>query len=211
MTEPYRFDLAYARCFAVPQMAMDKRHIFILHDVLCSWPFKSALELGSFNGASATAFVEAINKGVGLGESGIATLCDVAPTHSLMAVANNCVEYGRVRITPQPSCVVLETQDPYDFVFVDANHDAESVAKELMRLIVRKPLCIMAHDTNGTACGYPLCDGAKLLKDTFTSMGWKTIEDSAKRDGEWTQRGLFLATQDNDLFNIAQAAFARWA
>ncbi len=211
MTEPYRFDMAYARCFAVPQMAMDKRHIFLMHEILCSWPFKSALEIGSFNGASATAFVEAINKGQGLGESGIATFCDVSPTHSLMSVAMNCRDVDRVRITPQPSCVVLESQEPYDFILVDGNHDAESVAKELMRLIVRKPLCIMGHDTHATESGYPLCEGAKLLKDTFASMGWKCLEDSDKRDGEWTQRGLFLATQNDELFARASESFARWA
>ena len=53
-TEPYRFDMAYARCYAVPEVAVDKRHVYILHDVLCGHPFKNALEIGSFNGASST-------------------------------------------------------------------------------------------------------------------------------------------------------------
>jgi hypothetical protein len=213
VNEPYRFDGAYARCFAVPEVAMDKRHVFLLHDILCSWPFENALEIGSFNGASSTAFVEAINKGSGLGKLGNATFCDVAPTHSLMSVVRNCRPHYRVDVTSRTSCEVLDSDESFDFILVDGNHDAESVAKELMRLIVRKPLCVMAHDTNATEAGYPACEGAKLLKDTFKSMGWKCLEDSKRRDGERTERGLFFATQNQELFDHAHCTFAleRWA
>jgi hypothetical protein len=211
MTEPYTFDMAYARCFAIPEMAVDKRHIFIMHDILRSWPFRSALEIGSFNGASATAFVEAINSGEGLGESGHATFCDVQPTHSLKAVAANCKHAGRVTITDQPSHVVLESQYDYDFIFVDGRHDLESVSRELKPLLRRKPLCVMAHDTSATDAGYRLCEGAKLLKDTFKALYGNHIEDSVLRDGERTERGLFFATNDSELAGRALAAFYRWA
>lgn len=204
---PYDFYLAYARCYAVPEVAMDKRHVFLMHDILCGWPFKSALEIGSFNGASSTAFVEAINKGAEMS----ATFCDVQPTHSLMDVARNCRHPDRVRITKQPSCEVLDSAEPFDFILVDGRHDAESVALELMRLIVRKPLCVMAHDTNAAEAGYPAAEGAKLLKDTLISMGWMCLEDHGRRDGERTERGLFLATKDANLFDLADDAFARWA
>jgi hypothetical protein len=126
-------------------------------------------------------------------------------------VAKNCRLPDRIKITDRPSCDVLDSKERFDFILVDGCHDAESVAKELMRLIVRKPLCVMAHDTHATESGYPLCEGAKLLKDTFISVGWKCIEDATKRDGERTERGLFLATQNTELFDKAQAAFARWA
>jgi hypothetical protein len=209
LTAPYRFDLSYARCFAVPQMAMDKRHIFMLHGVLCGHPFKSALEIGSFNGASATAFVEAINKGVGLGESGVATFCDVQPTHSLMSVVGNCLYPNRVRITGQPSWDVLDSADDFDFVFVDANHDLASVTEELKRLVVRRPLCVMAHDTNARDAGFPGCEGSQLLKHTFGIMpGYYCIEDRKQREGELTDRGLFLATRDAGLYEVAKQVFA---
>jgi hypothetical protein len=209
--EPYSFTGPYSRCFDVPEVAMDRRHIFILHDILCSWPFENALEIGSFNGASSTAFVEAINKGEGLGELGKATFCDVRPTHSLIDVINNCRDPNRVKLTHRPSCDVLDRPDPFDFILVDGCHDAESVAKELMRLIVRKPLCVMAHDTSATETGYPACEGAKLLKDTFRSMNWECLEDSDRRGGERTERGLFFATQNSELFDHAYDAFCRWA
>jgi hypothetical protein len=211
LNEPYTFDMAYARCFAVPHMAMDKRHIFLMHDILCNWPFKSALEIGSFNGASSTAFVEAINKGEGLGESGVAHFCDVSPTHSLRSVVQNCRHQDRVGIVPKPSTEVLDWSFPFDFVFVDGNHDAESVAKELMRLIVRKPLCVMGHDTHATESGYKLCEGAMLLKRTFDSMGWYWWEDHKQREDERTERGLFFATTDPKLYGVSREAFWRWA
>jgi hypothetical protein len=209
LTEPYRFDMAYARCFAVPQMAMDRRHIFMLHGVLCGHPFQNALEIGSFNGASATAFVEAINKGEGLGESGSATFCDVVLTHSLMAVAGNCRFPGRVRLTKQPSWDLLDSPEDFDFVFVDANHDLGSVREELRRLVARKPLCVMAHDTNAADAGFPKCEGARLLKQTFKLMPeYHCIEDRERREGELTHRGLFLATRDAGLYAVAKQVFA---
>jgi hypothetical protein len=81
-----------------------------------------------------------------------------------------------------------------------------------MQLIRRRPLCVMAHDTNATAAGFPLCEGALLLKRTFESLpGYQCIEDCKTREGERTHRGLFLATRDPDLFQVAEAAFAAWA
>jgi hypothetical protein len=209
--EPYSFTGPYSRCFDVPEVAMDRRHIFILHDILCSWPFENALEIGSFNGASSTAFVEAINKGEGLGQSGTATFCDVSVTHSLMSVVRNCNRPDRVRVTPQPSWAVLDSNEPFDFIFVDAAHDIESVSLELKHLLRRKPLCVMAHDTNATDAGYPLCEGARMLKDTFASLGWMFYEDCKKRDGERTERGLFFATDNPDLAAVAHVAYDRWA
>jgi predicted O-methyltransferase YrrM len=202
--DPYEFYLAYARCFACPQTAMDKRHIFMLYDVLRSHPFEQALEIGCFNGASSTAFVEAINKGA----SFRATFCDVSPTHSLSAVINNCRKPDQVRFTQQPSWMVLDTNEPFDFIFVDAAHDLDSVSLEIKHLVRRRPLCVVAHDTNATAAGYSKCEGAQLLKETFkANTDYYYYEDSAHREGERTERGLFLATTDYPLYRKAIAAF----
>lgn len=208
MTDPYRFDLAYARCFAIPEVAMDRRHIFMLHDILCGYPFKSALEIGSFNGASSTAFVEAANAG----KLGRATFCDVQVTHSLMCVANNCRNPNRVRITREVSWSLLESAEDFDFVLVDANHDLESVTPEVKQLLRRRPLCVMAHDTNATAAGFPLCEGAALLKNTFMKLpGYYCIEDAKAREGERTERGLFFATTDPALLDLATQVFSNRA
>lgn len=205
-TEPYTFTGPYARCYDVPLMAMDPRHVFIIHDILRSWPFKSALELGSFDGASSTAFIEAINEGSEM----VATFCDVQLRPSLSDVIGNCT--GHARMTKQPSVSVLDSLEEFDFILVDANHDLASVTQEVARLLVRKPLCVMAHDTNATEAGYQLAEGAKMLADTFRALPeYHCAEDAKDREGEQTNRGLFFATTDQELFKIAIKIFANWA
>jgi hypothetical protein len=211
LAAPYDFVGAYAGCNELPEVAMDRRHIFIMHEVLKTWPFESALEIGSFNGASSTAFVEAINSGEGLGQSGIATFCDVSVSASLMDVAGNCRDLSRVRVTPQPSWAVLDSALPFDFVLVDAAHDIDSVSIEVRKLLARRPLCVMAHDTSATDAGYSRCEGAAMLKRTFMGLrGYRSIEDNVKREGERTERGLFLATTDMELYRRTANVFERY-
>jgi predicted O-methyltransferase YrrM len=180
MNPPYKFENSYADCYCVRDMAMDERHVFMLHSVLSGWPFRNALELGSFCGASSTAFVEAINGGSEM----VATFCDAEPTESLWQVVRNCKQPGRVRVTADLSWLVLESPEDFDFVLVDANHDLESVSKELQRLMVRRPLCVMAHDTNATRMGYRRAEGAELLKRTFIEdPDYFCIEYAMRRKG----------------------------
>lgn len=207
LLEPYFFDGPYAGCLTDPRTAMDRRHIFLMHEVLMSHPFKEALELGSYLGASSTAFIEAINKGHGMRT----TFCDVSPTDSLWDVVGNCAKQNQYRVTNAPSWALLDTREEFDFVLVDANHDLDSVSIEVKKLLARKPMCIMAHDTNATAAGYKLCEGAAMLAETFRALPeYHCIEDCAERPGEQTDRGLFLATTDRELFNKATEVFNRW-
>lgn len=208
---PYSFTGPYAGCYNLPEVAADARHVFMIYDVLCSWPFESALEIGSFNGATATAFVEAIRSGRGLGKRGIATFCDVSITDSLVDVVRHCHLPDRVRVTPQPSWQVLDSEIPFDFIYVDAAHDIDSVSLELKRLLKRRPQCVMAHDTSATLAGYSKCEGAALLAQTFREQAdYFCIEDNTDRFGERTHRGLFLATRNLGLRERAAEIFRRW-
>jgi hypothetical protein len=209
MIEPYAFGGPYSGCFINPAHAMDRRHIFILHEILKVWPFHSALEIGSFAGASSTAFVEAINSGQGLGIGGIATFCDVSVSDSLVDVARNCKDHLRVRITPQPSWAVLDSKLDFDFIFVDGAHDIDTVTIEVAKLKRRRPLCIMAHDTNATAAGYSQCEGAAMLRDVYRDSEYHCIEDAIDRPNELTKRGLFFATLDKELHMLAWNIFRR--
>jgi hypothetical protein len=208
---PYSFDTpAYRKCYELPQVCMDKRHVYLMHEILTSWPFKSALEIGSFTGASTTAFIEAINSGKGLGENGVATFCDVSIQASLIDVVCNCKEPGAVQITPQPSWTVLDTSMNWDFILVDGAHDLDSVTLEVKRLLTRKPLCVMAHDTNGPAAGISVCEGAVYLADTFKALpDYQWLEDKEIREGEKTDRGLFFATTDPKLHEVASRIFRK--
>lgn len=203
---PYTFDNpAYARCYADPFTATDKRHVYMIHDVLMAWPFRETLEIGSFQGASSTAFIEAINKGHELN----ATFCDIQPSGSLLDVLHSCQKPNRTRLTMQFSWTVLASDLPFDFIFVDTAHDADTVSLELKHLLRRKPLCVMAHDTNATAAGHPKCEGAANLAKAFReTRGYYCIEDTLYRHGEQTERGLFLATRDLPLYYGALLVFA---
>lgn len=204
---------AYLHCYDHRRMCMDERHVFIVHDILKAWPFQNALELGSFWGASTTAFVEAINSGSEM----VATICEVNHAESLANVVGNCKQPAQIRRTRDLSWDVLASLEHFDFVLVDANHDLESVSREIKPLLVRRPLCIMAHDTNATVAGYPKCEGAALLKKTITELPgyfgtplYQGIEDCKERPGEETERGLFLATTEPHLFRAAKAVFEKW-
>lgn len=211
---PYPFTGPYAGCYADPVGAMDPRHVGILFDILKAWPFQAAIELGSYNGASSTAFIEAINTGSPMA----ATFCDIHPRQSLWDVVRNCQHPARVRVTKDPSWDVLASFEHFDFVMVDAYHDAESVAKEVELLLTRRPPCIMAHDTNATAAGYEKCEGAALLARTIRELsGYKgspwywCLEDKRAREYERTDRGLFFATTDLLLYMAAKRAFEKWS
>jgi hypothetical protein len=206
--EPYSFDQpAYASCKAGDPTAMDRRHIFVLHEILMAWPFKNVLEIGCHMGASSTAFVEAMNAGAQFGT----TFCDVVVRDSLWSVLKNGTPEVQKRslVCQQPSWWVLDTKDEFDFIFVDGAHDMDSVSVEVKKLLRRQPLCIMAHDTNATAVGHPACEGAKFLKDTFWCLpGYRCMEDCERRPGEATHRGLFFATTNSELAWRAAEIFA---
>lgn len=206
--EPYEFTGAYAGCYRDGLAAMDKRHVFLLHEILLAWPFKWVVELGSFAGASSTAFVEAINRGASL----TATFSEVSIQDSLVDVLKNCKDMSRIRLTRMPSWMVLDTDEPFDFVFVDAAHDMDTVSLEVKKLLRRRPLCVMAHDTSSTDNGHSKCEGAKFLADTFRSQSdYLCLEDNRRRAGERTERGLFFATKDKGLFEIAKGIYDKYA
>jgi hypothetical protein len=208
IAEPYSFTGPYAGCFESSESAMDLRHIFMMHGVLTSRIFDSALEIGCFNGASSTAFVEATNSG----HVSLATFCDVSLTESLIDVVQSAQFPQRVRVTRQPSWQVLDTNETFDFILVDAAHDIDSVSLELKHLVRRRPLCVMAHDTSATDHGYSKCEGAKMLKNHFLrDEGYHCVEDRSVRQGERTERGLFLATTDTSLYKAAFDVFQSYS
>lgn len=209
-SQPYAFDGPYAACFATEadrRMAMDKRHIHMMHAVLMSHPFTRALELGSWKGASTSAFFEAIRRGHKMWFD----FCDTMLQPELLACWQQLHPRQAAPFWDYSwSVLSLAKADRYDFIFVDANHDLASVQKELAELVRLRPLCLMAHDTNATAAGFPHAEGAALLKRTFIDLpGYLCVEDAAKRPGEQTERGLFLATTDPAIHEAATSIFAR--
>lgn len=210
MQSPYEFTGNYAFCYRNPRNCMDKRHVYTLFDILCSVPFKSALEVGCADGASSTAFVEAMKRTDDLR----CTFVDPRITQSLIDVVDSQRDSTRALIVQGTSYDVLRSPEtyggPFDFVCLDGNHDYESVAAEIALVNRTNLLGIAGHDTSATVAGYPKAEGAELLKRTVMfDWGWYCIEDNQKREGEETQRGLFFGTPSREVYKRAVAAFRR--
>jgi hypothetical protein len=203
---PYSFDGPYSRVFAAPEESMDPRHIYTVHEILANGGFKRALEIGCLNGASATAFVEAMK----LDEELQSYFCDVQITGSLWQVLLDG-DISRTCVSCQTSVGILQDGPEFDFVLVDGAHDLETVKQEVALLMKRKPRCIMAHDTSAAENGYEGAEGPRFLRDQFVdNLDYYCLEDRARRDGERTERGLFFATTDESLFEIAKQAFEKF-
>lgn len=207
MREPYPLDGVYADCFLEPEMAIDRRHIYTIHEILSAWPFQRALEIGCWRGASSTAFIQAINRGA----TQRATLCDRLIQQQVRRVANTCHQKDKIVVVEMQSWDLLDTPVAFDFILVDGNHTIEAVTPELERLMKRKPACVMAHDTNATKAGYEQAEGAAMLAEAFRALPeYQTIEDCVDRPGEETKRGLFCATRGDALSVVARAAFRKY-
>lgn len=199
MIAPYEFENDE------PVIAMDKRHIYLLHDILCAGHFRSALEIGCAYGASTTAFVQAMKV---IPEMRV-TLCDIFITKSVKGMTQDCGD--RLVTLQTPSVEVLESPREFDFICVDGAHDMATVSAETELLLQRKPLVVMAHDTSATLAGYEKAEGAEYLKRRFMlEPGYLCLEDNLFRDSEATERGLFFATTSEVMFSIAQERFKRW-
>lgn len=209
MTLPtFPFDLSrYPRIWECPQASLDPRHIAWLFDVLSSGYFQNALEIGCLNGASSTAFVEAINQE----RLAHATFCDLDIRETLNAVLSHCRFPERTATFTGRSIDLLDRQSGFDFVFVDGDHRWATVQAETERLLQRRPVCVMAHDSGADMAGMADCEGVPYLKWRFqTTAPYLCLEDNALRPGELTHRGLFLATTSPEVFEVARTSLLQW-
>jgi hypothetical protein len=181
--------------FDSPEESVDLRHVNWLCDVLLSCPFQRTLEIGCGNGASATAFCEALSRD----GSFHAHFCDPGFRPSFHGVIlRKRVRSGKIHLHNMRSCEFIQIQavQGFDFVFVDGDHSLETVRSECQWLLKMRPAVVMAHDTTCRIRGrdFDWCDGPEFLKWSFQDAGYFCLEDSQYRPGEYTDRGMFAAT-----------------
>lgn len=201
MNTPYTFDGQYSYCYTHPSNCADKRHVYTIYELLRTGLFSNALEVGTSDGATSTAFVEAAKVTPTLRY----TCCDIQVAQAtLMVVPGDHFYLGK-------SVEILrDTQEPFDFIHLDGDHTVEGVAEELAAIDRTHLLAITGHDTSASVAGYKLCEGAELLRRTVMyDWGWYCIEDNLRRDGEETHRGLFFATPSPGVYKRALSAFRR--
>lgn len=173
---------------------MDARHVELIYRLAKSGLFRNILEIGSWNGFSTSAFVQAQIDGADFK----LTVCDIEIRPRLMQVLKKSPAEIGIRNIPGK----LAINKRYDLILVDGDHQLSAVAGEIEALMRCNTPSILAHDTS--AC-VPWFDGSRHLANVFKyHTSYESIEDNKKRPGEWTERGLFFASRYPETFKAAK-------
>tara|TARA_R110000868_G_C10831439_1_gene759408 strand:- start:656 stop:1279 length:624 start_codon:yes stop_codon:yes gene_type:complete len=185
----------------IGMMNIDQTHIRLLNSILTVGQFNHALEIGSFDGASAVAFIAAIND-----ESlKRVDFCDPNFQPRFYDVLQMCSRQNDVTLHYCPSNQAICPK--YDCVFVDGDHRLEIVSEEARMLIESNIQTVIAHDTNASNVGFRMCEGAGYLMQHLVENGYSVIQDCIDRPGERTDRGFMFATKDTTLFESVRPLF----
>lgn len=196
----------YSYTRLIPEWCIDERHVNILFHILMRCDFQKVLEVGSLDGASAVAYIEALqqNKTFQL------HLCDVEIRPSLLRLVKECPHGDRIFVSQAYSWEAINPS--FDFVFVDADHQMEATGRDINRLLECDIPTVAAHDVNSAENGYGGCEGTQLLGRVFSRLrGFEHSVDCALRSGEFTQRGLMVATRDARVHQVASEVFSYWS
>lgn len=169
-----------------PPWHMDAIHIQQLYRLCERIRPRTVVEVGSYMGASTSAFAEAMRDGF-IDEL---TCYDIKVQPELNTVLNHAFDgRGRVAVNthPYPQLPIYA-----DLILIDADHEHGCPLDVLAALCMGCPHIVM-HDHNcinvGLGCS-GVANSTNLLKQ---SRDHEWHEDTAKRHGQWTHRGLFYA------------------
>jgi hypothetical protein len=147
------------------------------------------VEVGSYQGASSCLWMEALHQGL----CQEVHLFEIKPTPALLQVINLCKEPERVVLHQQP---YYEFPLHADFIFIDADHGWGALA-DLAAALARDAEVIAMHDTTGFLT-VPLADcwGSYIAANILRQSDRAIFEDSKKRPGMHTERGLIIARKE---------------
>jgi hypothetical protein len=167
-----------------PPMAMDYRHVMALLSAITAAQPKVAVEIGSYQGHSTVAFIEAMHI---LPEMEL-HVYEPFPTPELRRVLSAFPN----RITLHTTPIWGSTIHP-DFAFIDGDHGVAALA-DLAYCLARNVPVIAMHDTNGFTCGLTP-EGSEMAATLLKHMPKRVwVEDKELREGEFTQRGFGVST-----------------
>jgi hypothetical protein len=187
--EPYAFAFKESHGGNMPWSA-DLLHLAQLWEAVAATRPYRIVEVGSYQGASACLWMEALNEGI----CREVHLFEIKPTPSLLQVIAMC---------KRPEQVVLHQQSYYefplhaDFIFIDADHGWGALA-DLAAALATDCETIAMHDTTGFI-KVPLADcwGSYIAANILRQAHGRLIfEDSKKRPGMHTERGLIIARHE---------------
>jgi hypothetical protein len=182
---------------------MDRRHIAVIHHILMSGYYRTALEIGTWMGCSTSAFLAPIKEG----KIKKAYFNDTLFRHECRQITDQIPDNKKEMIQKYTNEYLAgETQEgKFDVVIEDGCHDLDPVKKEIAHIERLKPRIIIGHDCSEDHG----CPGPKYAKEYLESKGWTVLGDANDRQPfEHTHRGLFAAArkkQDLDLIIEALA------
>ena len=144
---------------------------------------KVAVEIGSHDGVSTQAFLDALDAGF-IEQFHI---IELHITSALQARIDACKAKDRVTIHLKP---YWEAQIEADLVFIDGDHRWPALADLATALALKVPVIAM-HDTNSFTAGIESCWGSEMAASILRKApGRSWGEDKELREGQHTQRGF---------------------
>lgn len=166
---------------------MDTRHIERLFKIARITRPRTVIEIGSYQGASTTAWIVALNEGF----VQTVRLYEIAPTAELHAMIAKANDQRAVSLNTRP---YYDAPEYADLILIDGAHGWQALADLASALAMGCPQIIM-HDSRtymNLGDGWGAWLGANILK---SSPLYRWFEDAEKRSGEWTHRGLLYASK----------------
>jgi len=170
---------------------MDAIHIQQLYRMCERIRPRTVVEVGSFKGASTSAFIEAMQDGL----IEHLTIHEPVPNGDLASVMLNAMADKRAT---WESASYYDRPTYADLILIDGDHEAGAVADTLAALCMGCPHIVM-HDSNSHTLGIG-CHGVRQAVQLLKAHdGRKWCEDITERAGMHTQRGLFYSRERESL------------
>lgn len=189
-----------------PERGVAQRHVDWMFNILITGRFEAALAIGTMPGNVGSAFVEALNRN----RLRQAVMCGAEGHPSLARAIGRCREPARLRTVNKSPVEIVQNGVRYDFLFVNGDLRFLAAWEMLEHLLESPARGVMIHGANTATAATADRDGLAYLKWKLQTLtGYQWLEDSLPRGDEKTERGMFFATNDRELFELARDAFLR--
>ena len=169
----------------VPPYNMDPLHIEKLYQICSIVKPKSVIEIGSFKGASTSAFIEALNAG----HIESLAIFELHSTPELQKTIEQAKDQTSVTCNWHP---YYDTPMYADLVLIDGDHGWPALADLAAALSMGVPTIVL-HDSNTVNMGLKDCWGSQLACQILKASSlYECWEDKEKRPGMHTERGMFV-------------------
>jgi predicted O-methyltransferase YrrM len=176
-------------------MSMDPAHVLRIYDFVMATRPAHAIEIGSWDGYSTSALVQARRDGW-LGQI---TIIDV----QARALLKSILPPSRCKVYEMDSFDALQVCGVADLAIIDGEHSFKRVCGEWAMLSRRGVDSVIAHD-----CGRRGEPGPQwLLEELRRFRNWRVWLDDLPRAGFHTDRGLMIASRsETAIANVPELA-----